>query len=310
MSTASAKLPTVKHLYQNHMMDSRRWNYFTPRADDIVVATSYKAGTTWVQVIVGNLIFSGNRPAAPIDAISPWLDNRSFPLEVVLSELEQQTHRRSIKTHLPLDSLPFHPSIKYLYVARDPRDVFMSWWNFYSDFIPQIIAAVNSVPGRMGPELPPCPTDIHELWRGWMTRGAFAWETEGYPFWSVLHHAQSWWDYRHLPNILMVHYADLLADLEGGIRRIARFIDIEPPSEVWPTIVKNCTFAEMKAKGSELIAFANMALQGGANAFFHKGTNGRWRDILGADELKLYDAAASRELTPECRRWLEHGGEV
>ena len=303
-------LPVVKHLYRNHSMDSLRWNFFTPRPGDVVVATSYKAGTTWVQVIVANLIFSGKDLPGSINEMAPWLDSRPMPLELVLSELEQQNHRRSLKTHLPLDSLPFHQNVQYIYVARDPRDVFMSWWNFYSHFTPQTIAAFNSVPGRVGPELPPCPKDIHELWRGWMTRGAFEWETEGYPFWSVLRHAQSWWDYRALPNIELVHYADLLADLEAGIRRIAKFLEIDPPAAAWPTIVRNCTFAEMKAHGAELMPRMTVALKGGSDSFFHKGTNGRWQDVLSAEELKLYDAAAERELTPDCRRWLENGGEV
>jgi aryl sulfotransferase len=186
----------------------------------------------------------------------------------------------------------------------------MSWWNFYSNFNPQMLAAINSVAGRVGAEMQPCPDDIHELWHGWMTRGWFEWETEGYPFWSVLHHAQSWWDYRHLPNILLVHYADLLADMEGGIRRIARYLAIDPPAAVWPTIVRNCTFAEMKAQGAELMPMTNVGLQGGSDTFFHKGTNGRWREVLSGNDLKLYNSAAHRELTPECRRWLENGGNV
>jgi len=57
MVNVSEKLPVVKHLYQNYMMDTLRWNFLTPRADDVVVATTYKAGTTWVQTIVANLIF-------------------------------------------------------------------------------------------------------------------------------------------------------------------------------------------------------------------------------------------------------------
>jgi hypothetical protein len=55
---------------------------------------------------------SGQRPRGSIDEISPWLDNRLFPLELVLTALEHQTHRRSIKTHLPLDTLPFDRRIK------------------------------------------------------------------------------------------------------------------------------------------------------------------------------------------------------
>jgi aryl sulfotransferase len=65
----------------------------------------------------------------------------------------------------------------------------------------------------------------------------------------------------------------------------------------------------MKARGTELLQFASVVLKGGPDVFFHKGTNGRWREVLGAEELELYNTAAERELTPECRR-LENGGDV
>jgi len=307
MSSSNNTLPTVKHLYQNWSTDALRWNYFSPRADDIVVATTYKAGTTWAQTVVANLIFAGRLPGSILD-LSPWIDHRIFPLELVLSRIDQQTHRRAVKTHLPLDGLPFHQNIKYICVGRDPRDIFMSYWNFYRNFTPEMISLTNALPGRVGDELRPCPEDVHELWRNWMTRACYPWEHDGYPGGSVLHHTRTWWDYRHLPNILLVHFADLLVDLEGEIRRIARFLEISPPAEAWPTIVHNCTFAEMKKHGEELMPQAKMILSGGSDSFFHKGTNGRWRDLLDADELRLYDTAADRELTPECRRWLEQGG--
>jgi aryl sulfotransferase len=38
-------------MYQNHMLDSTRWNHYAPRNDDIVIATPYKSGTTWMQII-------------------------------------------------------------------------------------------------------------------------------------------------------------------------------------------------------------------------------------------------------------------
>ena len=46
----------------------------------------------------------------------------------------------------------------------------------------------------------------------------------------------------------------------------------------------------------------------GSDSFFHKGTNGNWREMLGADELQQYEAAGDRELTHECRPWLKRGG--
>ena len=57
----------------------------------------------------------------------------------------------------------------------------MSFWNHYQGFTDAAVALFNTTPGRVGPELPRCPEDIHQLWRDWTTRGWFEWETEGYP---------------------------------------------------------------------------------------------------------------------------------
>jgi hypothetical protein len=50
-----------------------------------------------------------------------------------------------------------------------------------------------------------------------------------------------------------------------------------------------------------------VTLKEGAKTFFFQGTNGRWKDVLSAEELALYDGTAARVLTPECRAWLERG---
>ena len=41
--------------------------------------------------------------------------------------------------------------------------------------------------------------------------------------------------------------------------------------------------------------------------FFYKGTNGRWREVLTAAELAMYEEKAAQVLTPACRAWLEQG---
>ena len=205
-------LPQVEHIYQHHLMDSPRWQHFTPREDDIVVATPYKSGTTWMQTIVMHLIFQEPQPRI-LEGFSPWLDFRPEPLDSVLSQLEAQTHRRCIKTHLPLDGLLYFPQVKYIVVGRDARDVCMSLWNHHSNYTPSALDNINNAPGRIGAPLPAGPATIGEFWRDWITRGWFDWETEGYPYWSNMHHVQTWWNYRHLPNILFVHYNDLLKDI-------------------------------------------------------------------------------------------------
>lgn len=304
------ELPERTRTYQCHHFDSTRWDYFEARDDDIIIATSYKAGTTWTQAIIAHLLFpDGNLPGPPAE-LSPWLDMRLLPLEVALGGLRAQPHRRFIKTHLPLDGMRFDERLKYLYVARDGRDVFMSLWNHYRNTADHTFLSMNSIPGRVGDEFPRPPEDIHEFWQGWVGRGLFEWESDGWPYWSHLSNVQSWWDWRHLPNLQLVHYADLLADTEGEMRRIADFLEIDVPEDAWPGIVKAVSFQEMKRNGERYAPGGGEFWKGGAATFMNKGTNGRWRDVLSETELAQYDAACERTLTPECRDWLENGGHV
>ncbi len=303
-------LPTIEHVYQNHHLDSTRWNYFTPRDDDIIIATSYKAGTTFMQTIVGNLLFPDGVLPGPASFISPWLDMRIFPLELVLGQLDAQEHRRYIKTHTPLDGLPYYPNVKYMCVTRDPRDVFMSLLNHWGSHTDEFYVGMNNTPGMVGDPFPFFEDDIKKTWRNWITRSWFDWEIGGYPYWSHLSYALSFWNYRHLPNIRLVHFNDLLADLDGEMRKIADYLEIDVPAELWPDVVKRCTFAEVKKDPSKVvgdnIAFA---FKGGADSFINKGTNGRWIGVLDDEDLALYDEAMAR-LPPDYARWLQDGGPV
>lgn len=299
-------LPQIEHIYQNHILDSTRWQHYKPREDDVIVATPPKCGTTWMQTIVLHLIFQDLQPHA-VSQFSPWLDRRLTPLDEMISQLEAQNHRRCIKSHLPLDGLPYFPQVKYVAVGRDIRDVFMSMWNHYSNFTPEFYEKVNNLPGHVGEPLSPAPEDIRDFWEGWINRGKFAWESQGYPFQSSLHHLQTWWNYRHLPNILLVHYNDLLTDLACEIRRVADYLNIAVTEEMLASIAEAVTFANMKTNAEQLVGSMTGNFIGGSQTFIHKGTNGRWRDVLTDDDLKLYQAAVARETTPDCAHWLEHG---
>jgi aryl sulfotransferase len=299
-------LPEVKHIYQNHTLDTTRWERYTPRSDDIVIATPYKSGTTWMQMIVMHLIFQ-DLQTRPLWEYSYWLDARFAPLDEIIQKLEQQPHRRFIKTHLPLDGLPYHSPIKYIVVGRDARDVFMSLWNHHNKFTRELHTFINTLPDRVGHPFPRCPEDIRDFWHQWITNGWFEWETEGYPYWSNLHHVQTWWDFRHLPNILFVHFNNLLSDLKGEIRRIADFLGITVSDAMLDGIAEMVTFEKTKQIADQLLPDAGQTWHGGATTFINKGTNGRWRDVLTDEDLELYAAAVARELTPDCARWLEGG---
>lgn len=309
MEATSAPRPEVRHVYQNHHLDSTRWEGFEPRPGDIVVSTAYKAGTTLVQTIVTNLIFPDGDMPGPTLVIAPWLDMRVPPLDEIKGALAAQAHRRCIKTHLPLDGLPYHDHVKYVMVGRDPRDVFMSLLNHWGGHTPEAYEMLNGAPGRVGDEFPRFDDDVHALWRQWITRGWFPWETDGYPYWSLLHHAKTWWEFRHLPNIELVHYSDLRADLEGEMRKLAAYLEIDVPDELWPRVVHACEFETVKANPEKVVdPMYDVIFERGGDTFINKGTNGRWRDVLDEDELELYRQAMERTLPPDCARWLEQGG--
>jgi aryl sulfotransferase len=304
------RMPRRVRTYRNHHLDSTRWDSFRPRQGDVVISTSLKAGTTWMGRIVSLLVF-GTRPLPDrMGRLAPWVDFRVDPLDEAIERLERQDHRRFVKSHLPLDALPYYPEVRYIWVARDTRDVFMSLWNHYSSHTDAAYEKFAAGNPEGGP-LPRCPADPREFWRGWMTRSSFPWERDGWPFWSHHYHASSFWEFRHLPNLLVVHYNDLLADLAGEMRRIASFMSIDVPKSELPALVQAATFESMKqeAIAGEAKApkpfMATMWKEGPAS-FFFKGTNGRWRDVLTEGDLALYEGAAS-VLDPGLRSWLEAG---
>ena len=303
----TSKLPKVLHVYQNHTIDSTRWHHYKPREDDVIVATSYKSGTTWMQHIVNELIFLG-QSVPNMWEVAFWLDSRFHPnVQERIDIIEAQQHRRSLKTHLALDGLPFYPQVKYIVVARDVRDVFMSWWNHYSNYTDEMYERTNNLPGRVGPPLPRCPEDIHLYWRQWISQGWFEWEIEGYPQWGNMHHTQSWWNYRHLDNILFVHFNDLLADLPGEIKRVATFLNIAVTAEDVEAVEQAVQFDVLRQQATADPQAGTDTWKGGMATFFHRGTNGRWCDVLSAAEIAMYEATATKVLTPACQRWLEQG---
>jgi aryl sulfotransferase len=296
--TIIGELPRKTRDLKNHHMDSTLWDDFPFRDDDVVVGTYAKSGTTWTQQIVGQLIHQGDGEVA-IGEISPWWDMRIVPPEVREAVLAQP-HRRVVKTHLPADALVMSPKVKYLYVARDGRDVIWSLHNHHSNHTELAFELLNNTPGRVGPPLPKADPDIRRYFMTWL-------ENDGAPYWSFWDNVATWWALRDLPNVKLVHFANLKADLEGQMREIAEFLDVEIPEARWPQVVEHCTFDWMKANPDKAAPGAGMFWEGGADTFIHKGTNGRWKDVLSPAESLAYERMAQGKLGAECARWLMTG---
>ena len=290
-------LPRKTRELRNHHLDSRIWNFFQFRRGDIVIASYPKAGTTWTQQIVGQLLTAG--ADFPINRVSPWMDSRLNPRRR-LAAVAAQKHRRILKSHLPLDALVFSPHAKYIYVARDGRDVVWSLHHNHVNAADAHFRMLNDVPGRFGPPMDRADPDIRGYFRRWLSK-------DGFPFWPFWEHVRGWWQARDLPNVMLLHYGDLKRDLEGEMRRIADFLDLEVRSDKWPQMIEHCTFEYMKEHASTVAPLGSELMKGGVTAFIHKGEMGRWREILTPGDIADYEQTAIDQLGEECARWLKCG---
>ncbi len=281
--------------YRTAVEDSARWEGFVPRPGDVVVCTPAKCGTTWMQSIVASLLFPTSDAPGPVLAISPWVEMQIMPAAEVHAQLAAQTHRRFMKSHTPADGIPWFDEARYIFVARDGRDAFMSLCNHVEHMQDALRDTLNAQAPEGVPQLPAWDGDVHAFFQRWLEMGTL-----------YFRHVASFWAERHRPNLLLVHYNDLKADLAGEMRRIAAFLGAEVPEYAWPEVVDRCTFERMR-EGEARMGKVDMIFKGGLKTFVFKGTNGRWRDVLTADELATYDGRVAEAFTPECAAWVAEG---
>ena len=296
--------------YRTWTTDSRRWTGYQPRESDIIIATYPKSGTTWMQQIVGSLVFQDGEPR-PLSEIAPWIGGRFFGEPTsILAKINSQKHRRFMKSHEPLDGIPLYDEVRYIHVARDGRDAAMSLHNQWTGFNASTRQAFDRIgleDPAIGRLFPAIPADPAEMFRFWLTTSGVPGQTEGGIGLSFFDFEVTYWTERTRPNLLMVNYSDLLADLDGEMRRVSAFLDIPVNEETWPSLVKAAQFSEMRASGEKLMPHLAGSRAGGANAFFYKGTNGRWREALTPDDLAAYEAKVRAKFTPALAAWIKGG---
>ena len=95
--------------------------------------------------------------------------------------------------------------------------------------------------------------------------------------------------------------------MPGEMRRIANFLGIRIDESRWDAIVEYCTFEWMKRNATKSVPLGGTFWDAGAEVFINKGVNGRWKDVLSAEEVSAYEKRCVSELGPECARWLATG---
>jgi aryl sulfotransferase len=296
--------PERCHRYETAVADSARWDAYRPRDGDVIVATPPKCGTTWTQMLC-TLLIHGPQLPAPLTCLSPWLDRLSTPIDALIAELEAQPRRRVIKTHTPLDGLPYFDNVSYVFCGRDPRDAFLSMIDNMKNTSAATIAEVRARIGLTGDDgLNP---DANVLFPVWLTAPVHAWVEDGFPIGSVFATARTFWAHRALPNLHFVHYRDLSRDLEDEMRRLAAFLDVRVGAAAWPGLLEAASFSAMKRSADETAPGAHLGEWSSNGAFFARARLDEWREALSPANQALYDEVAPKRAEPALRAWLERG---
>jgi aryl sulfotransferase len=334
-----------------------------------VISTRRKTGTTWMQMICALLIFQTPELPDTLWQLSPWLDSIVMPHDFVYARLGEQRHRRFIKTHTPLDGIPFDPRVTYIVTARHPLDAFVSLCR-HNEIIgppPDGIGSPESFgpppgstgppPGHSGPPpghpgppdgsgpppghpgppesfgprpgstgppdgfrpppggplagqpMPPAPPQppaspetLHETLVKWIAEDDDPRRSpDSLP--GALWHLSDAWARRGEPNVLLVRYDDLLADLEGQMRWLAGRLGLAVPEEAWPALTQAASFEHMRNRADHLFEVPP-GISVDTVSFFHRGSSGAGREILSDEEMAAYYARAAQLAPPDMLEWL------
>ena len=287
---------TERKLYLGPLTDNRRWDMITIRPDDVFVVTPPKCGTTWMQTIVALLLSGDPDVETELSVKMPWVDIRIREMSEVADRLEAMTHRRSMKSHTPMDGLPLGDHAMYLCVFRHPLDAHFSYRNH-----------VRNIPMPWFDMWYPEDDADGVTFRRFLDGGAEGFDTDAMPLAHILRHYKAAKVLADRRNVALFHYTDMKRDLPGTFAKVADLLGLSYSDAVMAELVQAATFDNMKAHADRYAPSGGKGFMKSDSAFFHSGTNEKWHGKLTEAELAAYDAMMDAHLTPEERAWLEYG---
>nr|XP_042910405.1 sulfotransferase 1E1 isoform X2 [Parasteatoda tepidariorum] len=197
---------------------------YEPRPDDLFITTYPKCGATWVQNIVACI----HQEGSPFSSALEFFNNAPF-LEMSGAEAARIMKRPgAIKTHLPIDVIPWFSQAKYIYVARNPKDCCVSFYHHTKNF-----TGYKFKNGSFD--------DYFELFmKGEVDYGDY--------FDSLI----SWYERRNDPNVLFITYEQLKEDIKRNVLKIANFMGseykemLEKNETMLKDVIKHSSFEFMK----------------------------------------------------------------
>lgn len=231
--TPSAGPPWIRPEIQREI----RW-----REGDVVISVPPKSGTTWTMNIVHQLFTGGTANFRDIYEEVPWIEFVGYPgqpHEDILHRLNALPNNRprTFKTHSAPATLPFMKDgvgygVKYIVVFRNPEEAIVSFRPFLEQHSDEWFDLWQM------PRRAMCRPDFQSFYSEIIdSRGM-----QG-AFFGFL---KAWWPFREEKNVLFIHFSDMKRDHQASIRKIAKFLGVEPTADQWSAILEYTSFQWMK----------------------------------------------------------------
>lgn len=232
--------------------------------EDILIATYPKCGTTWMQQIVLLLLTDATGDVDPMD-LAPWIDRECSLLgSAELEKIEKRiAGRRVWKTHAPAQLLPAKKwNGKIIVVSRNPKDAAVSMYKHYLG-LPNF-----KYDG-------PWSHFFDELFmHGNVGHGDY------------FDHVKSWHNFRS-DKMLWLTFESLTADVRGGVRKVAEFLEIPFTDDLLDRVVAYASFDSMKAAHEKRMESGTQRM--GSAAHFRSGTAGAWKHTFTVAQSEALD---------------------
>jgi aryl sulfotransferase len=226
----------------------------------------------------------------------PWVDIRLRDIAEVAARLEAMTHRRSMKSHTPLDGLPISDQAQYICVFRHPLDAHFSFRNH-----------ARNIPLPWFDHWYPEGDEDGIAFKRFLDGGPEGFDTDLMPLAHILRHYKAALALSDRPNVTLFHYADMSADLRGTFDSLQRLLGTDHSADLLDRLTEAASFDNMKQHAARYAPGGGTGFMRSDADFFHKGTSGNWHGQLSEDELWAYDDMMAQHLSPNARAWLEFG---
>lgn len=235
------------------------------RQGDVCYVSFPRSGSTWLSYILFLIINQGEVPTGRVlrDDIH-WVTT-SWPYPRSREELDALPSPRIFKNHMPyhmaLGGDPAKNPCKYVYIARNPKDVVVSYYSFES--------GQAWTGGYSGP------------WEHWLEMFVAGKLQRG----DWFNHVLGWWEHRDMDNILFLKYEMLKSEFDVELKKIADFLEYPLSPELAQKIKTQTVFSRMRRD-----KFSNMNEAFDPESFFRKGVTGSWKNTFTVAQNEQFDA--------------------